>query len=514
MARCTGCSREIQDHAAFCPYCGTQNRSGTPAKDVPPKTEPPKEAKPFDKPKPKKGEKPFDKPKPKKGEKSFDRPKPTKDKKPIDRQKPQKEELPDKAAKTPKKKPLADKVQSAREKKSRPAKEKIPKPVKAAKTGGRPKLSDKMKVVIIIAVTVVLVTAIITTGIVLTSRKTTFDFTTVQYTEQINKAAGEQLLDKETWKINGAFAVYEGDGFTITMETDTDSKLVKEICITPPDHPVAERIITYTITITKVTYYQKDDYIIFTPEPVPTTEPSQPKLSAATPDEVYDVSYDRGNPPAWEKRNDSKVYFYADPSLWTEQAEEASGSARIWGYKNITLYLYDYRYGEIITWGSKKGNMTDEGNNIWSFDFAEKNYELEDGAHYGVIVTADWGTQTCDLIFGKECFGDMIYMTGEMVENTVDASKRSYIIEWVNADPKKYATPVCVTSIGNVIGEVLWEGQTLYDCYADFVSRSDLSEIPNYNGKTLRQTLDDMADALGLPEEEKLRAWKENGITF
>ena len=108
----------------------------------------------------------------------------------------------------------------------------------------------------------------------------------------------------------------------------------------------------------------------------------------------------------------------------------------------------------------------------------------------------------------------MIYMTGEMVENTVDASKRSYIIEWVNADPKKYATPVCVTSIGNVIGEVLWEGQTLYDCYADFVSRSDLSEIPNYNGKTLRQTLDDMADALGLPEEEKLRAWKENGITF
>ena len=79
MARCTGCSREIQDHAAFCPYCGTQNGSGTPAMDVPPKTEPQKEAKPFDKPKPKKGEKLFDKPKPKKGEKSFDKPKPTKD---------------------------------------------------------------------------------------------------------------------------------------------------------------------------------------------------------------------------------------------------------------------------------------------------------------------------------------------------------------------------------------------------------------------------------------------------
>lgn len=176
MARCTGCSREIQDHAAFCPYCGAQNQSGTQAKDVPPESNKPG---------------------------------------------------------TP------DKVKSGQSEK--------------------PKLTNKMKIVIIIAAAVVLVTAVVTVGFILKSRKTTFDFTTVQYTEQINKAAGEELLDKETWKINGAYAVYEGDGFSVTLETDADSELIKKISITPSDHPVAKRIIIYTAEMTDTNYSDDDD---------------------------------------------------------------------------------------------------------------------------------------------------------------------------------------------------------------------------------------------------------------
>ena len=45
----------------------------------------------------------------------------------------------------------------------------------------KPKLTNKMKIVIIIAAAVVLVTAVVTVGFILKSRKTTFDFTTVQY---------------------------------------------------------------------------------------------------------------------------------------------------------------------------------------------------------------------------------------------------------------------------------------------------------------------------------------------
>ena len=123
----------------------------------------------------------------------------------------------------------------------------------------KPKLTNKMKIVIIIAAAVVLVTAVVTVGFILKSRKTTFDFTTVQYTEQINKAAGEELLDKETWKINGAYAVYEGDGFSVTLETDADSELIKKISITPSDHPVAKRIIIYTAEMTDTNYSDDDD---------------------------------------------------------------------------------------------------------------------------------------------------------------------------------------------------------------------------------------------------------------
>ena len=41
-------------------------------------------------------------------------------------------------------------------------------------------------------------------------------------------------------------------------------------------------------------------------------------------------------------------------------------------YEYIGICIYEHN-GDILTdWGSKKGRMTDEGNNIWSYDIAEK----------------------------------------------------------------------------------------------------------------------------------------------
>ncbi len=437
MARCTGCSREIQDHAAFCPYCGTQNRSGTPAKDVPPKTEPPKEAKPFDKPKPKKGEQ------------SFDKPKPTKDKKPIDRQKPQKEELPDKAAKTPKKKPLADKVQSAREKKSRPAKEKIPKPVKAAKTGGSPRLSNRMKVVIIIAVTVVLVTAIITTGIVLTLRKTTFDFTTVQYTEQINKAAGEQLLDKETWKINGAFAVYEGDGFSVTTETDADSQLVKEICITPPDHPVAERIVTYTVTVTKKTYIQQNNYIIFVPNPddvheedlkkvpkktdLPVTEPTEAPSTAVVSEPISEAVQTGFTGEELIEKSFDEIISLMDGDFDCKSDEDGYGSLRsgfgssgvVWIYNESRLPGFSFHPDVFM---SIRDDINQIKSDIRNGKFAYKGLSVRGGAKYNDAISADMTYNQLTQHFGY--FDVVCAAQGTFSYTTeLDGNKVSFIFE-------------------------------------------------------------------------------------
>ena len=50
----------------------------------------------------------------------------------------------------------------------------------------------------------------------------------------------------------------------------------------------------------------------------------------------------------------NKVYFEVNPDLWKN-------------FKTVTLYLYPHGDSALITWGSKKGNMTDEGCNICAF---------------------------------------------------------------------------------------------------------------------------------------------------
>ena len=197
----------------------------------------------------------------------------------------------------------------------------------------------------------------------------------------------------------------------------------------------------------------------------------------------------------------NKVYFEVNPDLWKN-------------FKTVTLYLYPHGDSALITWGSKKGNMTDEGNNVWSFDFDAKGIELDSGKQYGMIFTGDWNVQTCDIIWDPSIMGDTAYCTGDQVENNVDSNKKSYYVKWKNADASKYAPPVCITSIGNIIGEALWAGTTYYDMLVAFI-KSDgtdgLSNALKYNGKTAQQTLDDIAKQWGLSQDDIEKAIKEAG---
>lgn len=195
------------------------------------------------------------------------------------------------------------------------------------------------------------------------------------------------------------------------------------------------------------------------------------------------------------------VYFYADPSIWNN-------------FKNISIYIYEHGGESFINWGSKKGNMKNVGNNIWSFDFDQKGITLDPNKQYGIIFTADWNDQTCDIIFDVSCLGDIAFCTGDTVENQNDSIKKSYWVWWNNADPSKCAPPLCVTSIGNLVGYALWNGQTKYSILVDFI-KSDgkfgLSNAVIFNGKTDQQTLDDMAEWLGLTSDDVERAIAESG---
>lgn len=214
------------------------------------------------------------------------------------------------------------------------------------------------------------------------------------------------------------------------------------------------------------------------------------------PDDPYDIY----GAPDWDYPDD-KIYFYANPEIWHD-------------YQKIYLYLYNREDGEMITWGSKRGAMTNEGNNIWSFDLLGKGYTLDSNSNYGVIFTADWGMQTCDLIISKDNLGDIAYMTGNDVENSVDSNKRSFTAKWAS---RINGSPIVITSIGNVIGDTFWKGEDAFSLMVRFLTSDGYDGIDNavkFNGMTYAETISYVGHALGLDDYDIEMAIRESGRSF
>lgn len=192
------------------------------------------------------------------------------------------------------------------------------------------------------------------------------------------------------------------------------------------------------------------------------------------------------------------IYFQADTNLWKN-------------FKTITCYLYPYDGDELIYWGSNKGKMTNTGGDIWAFDLDKAGITLESGKQYGVIFTADWGAQSCDLILDIQNLGDIAYLNGKQVENNVDSNKKSYVVKWKSG---RNGNPVCITAIGNVIGDTYWQGENAYKILVNFIRSNGIDGLSNaikFNGKDEQRTLDDIAKALGLNANDIERAINQSG---
>ncbi|MBQ1507306.1 MAG: hypothetical protein IIZ36_02640, partial [Ruminococcus sp.] len=201
--------------------------------------------------------------------------------------------------------------------------------------------------------------------------------------------------------------------------------------------------------------------------------------------------------------SDSVIYFDASSTSWSSDTIK----------QGVFFFLRDFKEGQIITWGSKKGKMTDEGGGKYSYDLGEKGIELQSGHNYAVNFAAGstWGVQTCDLIFGEECFGHTASCTGEMVENNMDSNKKSEYVIWDNGvDRTKYAPPMIVTSIGNIVGEVPLT--TKYDLMVQFLKET-LTNAREYAQKSDQELLDGIAEKLGLSQSEVERAINEAGVS-
>ena len=202
----------------------------------------------------------------------------------------------------------------------------------------------------------------------------------------------------------------------------------------------------------------------------------------------------------------TKLYFDVNGTGWEMGAKDKVG-----------FYIYGDDF-EPIAWGGKKTLGNSEGDGIFSFDPAAKKIELEEGVQYKVIFTKNMGEeQSADLYFDTTCLGHCAYCNGEMIENTVDSTKKSQVALWKDLDPEQYGPVKGITSLGNVVGTCLPQGKTDEDLFNTWLIETGAQSLKNAmkytvqpGKKTSQQMVDDIGAALGLTKDFVKSAIEDN----
>ena len=190
---------------------------------------------------------------------------------------------------------------------------------------------------------------------------------------------------------------------------------------------------------------------------------------------------------------DTKLYFDLSSTGWELGAKDKVG-----------FYVFSAEYGELLPWGGKKLNGTDEGDGIWSYDPAAKGMDIKEGEQYKIIFTGA-GNQTYDLIFDTTCYGHVAYCDDTIYENPVDSSKQTRAAFWKDMDATKYGPVLQISSIGTVVGTCPEEGKTPLTIFEDFLTNT-LANARTYmvdtGKKTEQQLIDDIGEGLGLTKDD------------
>lgn len=175
----------------------------------------------------------------------------------------------------------------------------------------------------------------------------------------------------------------------------------------------------------------------------------------------------------------------------------------------VRFYVYVPGEGELIAWGSKKLNGTDNGDGTWSYDPTDMG--LVAGKQYAIIFQdAATGDQTYDLLFDTSCIGDTGYVTGNSIENPTDSTKTAKEARWKSST--SFGPALVVTSIGNVVGETCPANTTPYEMMVAFL-KNTLDNARTYSGKDDQTLIDDTGKGLSLSKDEVEKAISESGVS-
>lgn len=144
---------------------------------------------------------------------------------------------------------------------------------------------------------------------------------------------------------------------------------------------------------------------------------------------------------------------------------------------DVAKIAYCHVYGSdgtaLYDWQTKNEKMTKVEGNKWS-------YEVPAGQFDQVIFSIDTGAQTYDLVLTDDCIGKTaVSDTNTMIENPMDSNKTACRTTWDGVDPSVAGPHLAVSSIGNIVGEVLAPTESGAQMVANFI-KNYLSVQPEY----------------------------------
>ena len=131
-------------------------------------------------------------------------------------------------------------------------------------------------------------------------------------------------------------------------------------------------------------------------------------------------------------------------------------------------YAWGSEDGKLYAWDNKKLRMTNEGNDLYSFEVPKQNSKGDDVNSDLIIFHANNGPQTYDTTFNEHCFGDTAYVTDTLLENPVDSAKTAYGCAWKNTPSQ--GAHIAITSTGKVQGIGMLSTETPQSIVDKFVS--------------------------------------------
>lgn len=192
---------------------------------------------------------------------------------------------------------------------------------------------------------------------------------------------------------------------------------------------------------------------------------------------------------------ETKVYFEV-PTL------ESWGTT-----KSVYCHLYNVYGGTPLketSWQSKSELCKkDKATGLYYFDTA-KIGTIEEGADYALLFstidTEKGSHQTGNITLSKECLGDTVYVTGEMVENTEDSSKMDFEGAWKN-NSDKYGAKAAITSTGKIVGKYFPVYQPKEQIVAQYIASWAVKNAESAEGAVTPEKLTYLCSKLGVTPE-------------